>query len=102
MVIEWLRVQVPAEVRETYVKTDAEIWTRFLETCPGFLGKEVWLNLEKPEEVVFMIRWESLELWQSIPQRELERVDREFTAAMGASYPIVEFNKYQIRKFSSA
>ncbi len=44
MLIELLKFKIAAEMRETCIQKDAEIWTTALAKYPGFLGKEVWIN----------------------------------------------------------
>jgi uncharacterized protein (TIGR03792 family) len=100
MVIEWLKFTVTPELREQFVQKDAEIWTAVLASYPGFLNKEVWISSDRLEEVVAVIRWESLEQWQAIPAEVLEQTEARFAAAMGDSYEMVEADKFQVRKFS--
>ncbi|MBD2740708.1 TIGR03792 family protein [Coleofasciculus sp. FACHB-1120] len=102
MVIEWLQVRVAPELREKYIQKDGEIWTAFLARCPGFLGKEVWLNPNDPTEVILVIRWATREQWKSVPPESLEEIERQFVQAMGEAFPIVQLAEYQIRKFPQA
>ncbi|MBD1878814.1 TIGR03792 family protein [Coleofasciculus sp. FACHB-T130] len=102
MVIEWLQVRVPPELREKYIQKDGEIWTAFLAGCPGFLGKEVWLNPNEPTEVILVIRWATREQWKSVASERLEEIERQFVQAMGEAFPIVQLAEYQIRKFPQA
>lgn len=99
MLIEWLKVKVPPELREQYIQKDDEIWTPLLSSYPGFAGKEVWINPQDPTEIVMVIHWESQDGWKSIPAETLEETDRQFTQAMGQSFPFVEEGEYQVRKF---
>ncbi|MDX2243029.1 MAG: TIGR03792 family protein [Leptolyngbyaceae cyanobacterium bins.302] len=101
MVIEWLKFEVTADRRETFIQNDEEIWTATLAKYPGFMGKEVWLAAENPKEVVCVIQWQSFEAWKSIPADVLEATDKQFTRKMGAgSFKLVESNAYQLRKFA--
>lgn len=75
MVIEELTVTMPAERVDAYLARDAEIWTPFLETCDGYLGKETWLPSDRPGTVVLIIRWASMEQWKSITPDEVDTVD---------------------------
>lgn len=102
MLIEWLKVRVPAERSEKYIRTDEEIWTAFLATCPGFLGKDVWINPDRPSEIIMVIRWASKEEWKSIPQERLEEVEQQFAQTLGDAVPIIESAEYQVRKVPSA
>ncbi|MFH7027698.1 MAG: TIGR03792 family protein [Heteroscytonema crispum UTEX LB 1556] len=99
MVIELLKVKIPPEQREKYIQKDAEIWTKALAKYPGFIGKEVWINPNNPQEVILIIRWATLEQWKAIPQAELDAIAKHFDSTMGKSYPIVESLEYQVRKF---
>jgi uncharacterized protein (TIGR03792 family) len=100
MVIEWLKFTVTSELREQFVQKDAEIWTVVLASYPGFLNKEVWISSDRLDEVVAVIRWESLEQWQAIPAEVLDQTEAKFAAAMGDTYQMVGAEKYQVRKFS--
>ena len=99
MVIECLRVHVIPELRERFVQKDEEIWTSMLSSYPAFLGKEVWISPDESSEVMLIIRWESFEGWQAIPESELQRVEDEFNTAMNGAYEIVDSYRYQVRKF---
>src|SRR6476646_3065258 len=99
MVIEWLKIKVAPEMREQYIQKDAEIWTAFLAECPGFLGKEVWINAEDATEVVLVIRWASKKIWKSVPSDRLAATEQRCAQALAGNYPIVEAGEYQVRKF---
>ncbi|MEB3886576.1 TIGR03792 family protein [Lyngbya sp. CCY1209] len=95
MVVEWLQFKVPPDEWEAFIRRDEEVWTEGLKQFPGFVGKEIWVDPEK-EEVIAVIRWETREQWKSIPQSELDRLDRQ----MGdLKMPIVNSGEYQVRKF---
>lgn len=100
MIIEWLKFRVSPEAREKFIQQDALIWTTNIAKYSGFLGKEVWINPNIPEEVVIVIRWESLEKWKSIPQTELAKIEQQFDQVMGEDeHKILESGEYQVRKF---
>lgn len=67
MVIELLRVTCPKEKQAAFIQRDSEVWTPGLAKHPGFLGKEVWVSPDKDDEVVLVIRWESMEHWRTFP-----------------------------------
>jgi hypothetical protein len=47
-------------------------------------------------EVVIVIRWQTKELWKSVPQSVIDELD----AKMGdLQMPIAESREYQVRKF---
>jgi uncharacterized protein (TIGR03792 family) len=100
MAIEWLKFIVSPELREKFIEKDAQIWTAKLATYPGYLGKEIWLNPDRPEEIIMIVRWESREQWKSIPLQDLEETERQFAKQMGNdSYKMTESLEYQVRKF---
>jgi hypothetical protein len=48
---------------------------------------------------VLIIRWDTREHWDAVPEATLQAIAFKFDAAMGKSYPIVESSEYQVRKF---
>lgn len=101
MVIEWLNITVQADLREQFVQQDEEIWTSVLARYPGFLGKEVWISPDDLSNVVFVIRWNSFEDWQAIPQEVLDETEAQFREAMGGdTYEITVSKRFQVRKYS--
>jgi uncharacterized protein (TIGR03792 family) len=99
MVIELLKFRIAPEHREKYIQRDAEIWTAALVNYPGFLGKELWINPDNPDELVMVIRWETRELWKSILSEEVDAITERFDKDLGFSYEMVESSEYQVRKF---
>jgi uncharacterized protein (TIGR03792 family) len=98
VVIELLKFKVAPDLQENFIQKDAEIWTTALAEYPGFLGKEVWLNPDDPSEVTFIIRWETFEHLDAIPEQELEAIGAKFVQALGKFYPIAESANYQVLK----
>jgi uncharacterized protein (TIGR03792 family) len=96
MVIEWLKFSVPVDCQAEYLRKDEEIWTKFLASCDGFVSKEVWINPDVPEEIIFVIKWETREKWQAIAPNLLAEVEQKFTEAIGCSYPLIEIKKFNI------
>lgn len=95
MVIEWLQFKVPQDKWDAFLQRDEEVWTKGLKQYPGFIGKETWIDPKK-EEIVLVIRWETRQQWKSIPQAELDALDRR----MGdLRMQIVKSYEYQVRKF---
>jgi len=100
MVIEWLKFKVSPELRETFIQKDEEIWTTTLSKSSGFLGKEVWINPKKQDEVVLVAHWASREAWKSVSADLLKETDRQFSQALGEdTYKLIEEGEYQVRKF---
>lgn len=102
MVIEWLKFRVDSKSREQFIQKDEAIWTASLATYPGFLGKEVWIEPNAPERVIFTIRWQTREQWKSIPIKDLAAIEQKFSAIMremNIKYKMLESKEFQIRKF---
>lgn len=99
MVIEWLKVRVPAAQRERYIQVDDQIWTPALQQYPGFMGKETWISPEDDEVVIFVIRWRSREDWFAIPEDELAEINTRFDAAIDFSYTMEHSKEFQVRRF---
>ena len=102
MVIEWLTFRVDSESREEFIQKDEAIWTATLATYPGFLGKEVWIEPNSPDKVIFNIRWQTRKQWKSIPQKDLLATEKRFAqemAQMNISYKMTASREFQIRKF---
>ncbi|AFY56747.1 putative cyanobacterial protein, TIGR03792 family [Rivularia sp. PCC 7116] len=102
MVIELLKFRISPKDREKYIQRDAEIWTAALVDYPGFLGKELWINPNDPEELVMVIRWETRQQWKSILQEEIDAITEKFDKDLKFTYEIVESSEYQVRKFPNS
>jgi uncharacterized protein (TIGR03792 family) len=100
MVIEWLEFKVTPASREKFIQKDAEVWTPVLARYTGFLGKEIWINPLAPERVILVIRWQTKDDWQSVPQTVLEETEKKFAQQMGKDeYKMITATEYQVRKF---
>ena len=102
MVIEWLKFRVDSESREKFIQEDDAIWTASLAIYPGFLGKEVWIEPNEPNKVIFTIRWQTREQWKSIPAKDLAEIEQQFSQVMrekNISYKMIESKEFQVRKF---
>ncbi|HEY9736639.1 MAG TPA: TIGR03792 family protein [Trichocoleus sp.] len=100
MVIEWLKFRMAPENREKYIEIDNQIWTAALRRYPGFISKEVWLDPNDLEAVIYVIRWSTREQWKAIPEDELDQVTAEFDAALGFEYEMAESSEFQVRRFA--
>jgi len=73
MVIEELRLKVPADVKAVWLNAEIEIWEPWLSSQDGFLGRQLFWDKEK-EEALILVNWKSKELWKSIPMSEVKIV----------------------------
>ena len=96
MVIEWLTFAVPADEQDEWLDIEESIWTRFLETQPGFVRKEVWVEDNSPDLVHAVIWWESLALWKQITPEQVDAVDQR----MGKAWRACTMRVYDVRRQS--
>ena len=77
MVIEELRLKVPANSKEVWLNAEKEIWDPWLSSKEGFLGRQLFWDEEK-EEALILVNWKSKKLWKSIPMSEVNLVQEKF------------------------
>jgi len=77
MVIEELRLKVPAESKSAWLNAEKEIWDPWLSSQDGFLGRQLFWNKEK-EEALILVNWKSKELWKNIPMSEVNVLQEKF------------------------
>jgi uncharacterized protein (TIGR03792 family) len=52
------------------------------------------------DEVIMLIRWQTRDQWKSIPQQDLDTIEKQFAQKMqGKKYQMLESLEYQVRKF---
>ena len=76
-VTEELRLKVPAQYKEVWLKTEKQIWDPWLSSQVGFLGRQLFWDKEK-EEALILVNWKSKKLWKSIPMLEVNIVQEKF------------------------
>ena len=77
MVIEELRLKVPADLKKTWLSAEQEIWEPWLSSQDGFLGRQLFWDKEN-EEALILVNWKSRKLWKSIPISEVNVVQQKF------------------------
>ena len=77
MVIEELRLKVPADIKAAWLNAEKEIWDPWLSSQDGFLGRQLLWDKEK-EEALILVNWKSKKLWKSIPMSEVNLVQARF------------------------
>ena len=77
MVVEELRLKVPAYSKATWLNAEKKIWEPWLSSQDGFLGRELFWDEEK-EEALILVTWKSKKLWKSIPMSEVNVVQEKF------------------------
>ncbi len=89
MVIEELRLKVPANVKSAWLNAEKEIWEPWLSSQDGFLGRQLFWDKEK-EEALILVKWKSKKLWKSIPMSEVNVVQQKFEDNVKAALNVGE------------
>ncbi len=89
MVIEELRLKVPAVSKGAWLNAEKEIWDPWLSSQEGFLGRQLFWNKEK-EEALILVNWKSKELWKNIPMSEVNVVQKKFEDKVKAALNVGE------------
>ena len=95
-IVEHLRIHVPKNEIDAWIKAEKASWGPWLESQKGFLGRQIFWD-PKSEDATLLISWESRTKWKLIPKSEIdkvqtifERVARENTAKdIGNPFPLV-------------
>ena len=77
LIIEELRLNVPAKYKKVWLKAEKQIWEPWLAKQDGFLGRQIFYNEEK-EEALLLVKWENKKLWKNIAVEEVNRVQNIF------------------------
>ena len=89
MVIEELRLKVPADAKAAWLNAEKEIWDPWLSSQEGFLGRQLFWDKEK-EEALILVTWESKKLWKSIPLSEVNVIQEQFEDNVKTSLKVEE------------
>ena len=89
MVIEELRLKVPADAKEAWLNAEKKIWEPWLSSQDGFLGRQLFWNKEK-EEALILLNWKSKSFWKSIPMSEVNIVQQKFEDKVKADLNVGE------------
>ena len=80
VVVEHLRLKVPAGAREAWLEAEQESWGPWLRRQDGFLRRDLLWDAER-EEGLLLIHWRSRRQLLAIPDKEIEAVQDQFEAA---------------------
>ena len=76
-VIEELRLQIPAELKEQWLEAEKNVWEPWLIKQDGFLGRQIFWDKDN-EEALILVSWENKQLWKKIPSEEVNKVQTNF------------------------
>ena len=75
VVVEFLTFSVePAELA-AWLGVEEAVWSRYLETVPGFIRKEMWQPADRPGTMHAVIWWESRDAWKAVTDEEVAMGD---------------------------
>ena len=77
VVVEVLRLKVPAADREAWLEAERQSWEPWLQAQSGFLERRIYWDADS-EEGVLLIHWASRRQWHGIATAEVERVQERF------------------------
>ena len=89
MVIEELRLKVPAASKAAWLNAEKEIWDPWLSSQEGFLWRQLFWDKER-EEALILVSWESKKLWKSIPLSEVNVIQEKFEDNVKTSLKLEE------------
>ena len=76
-ITEELRLRVPLEYKDNWIKAEKQVWEPWLTNKKGFLGREIFYNKNKQEALV-LVKWANRKLWKSISETEVNKVQSIF------------------------
>lgn len=83
VVIEHLRLQVPAGAQQAWLQAELQTWDPWLRQQKGFLGREVLWD-STCQEGVLLIHWANHHDWKAIPPHTVTATQDSFEAAAKA------------------
>ena len=77
LVTEELRLKVPSNFKDVWLKTEKKVWEPWLSIQDGFLGRQIFWDKEK-EEALILVNWKNKKLWKSISMEEVNELQEKF------------------------
>ena len=76
-IVEHLKLDVPKEFKNAWLKAEEGSWEPWLLKQDGFLGRQLFWD-PKVQEATLLIGWESRTVWKNISQTEINQVQKDF------------------------
>ena len=89
LITEELRLEIPTEFKEVWLRAEKEVWEPWLSKQDGYLGREIFWNVEK-EEALILVNWENKKLWKSISMKEVNEIQEKFEEIVKKSLNVNE------------
>ena len=74
-IVEELRLNVPVKYKDTWLKSEKEVWEPWLLKQDGFLGRKIFYN-QKKEEALLLVKWKNKNLWKKISDEEVNNMQK--------------------------
>ena len=92
-IVEELRLSVPLEYKEIWLKAEEEVWDPWLSKQDGFLGRTIFYN-QKTEEALLLVKWQDRKLWKNISDDEVNKMQKIYEKTVTSSLG-VETNPFE-------
>ena len=76
-VVEHLRLSVPIDQKEIWLRAEMSSWQPWLEQQSGFLHRDLYWD-PQVQEAVLLIYWASREQWKAITPDAVDQVQQHF------------------------
>ena len=77
IITEELRLKIPSNFKEVWLKAEKEVWEPWLSIQDGYLGRKLFWDKEK-EEALILVNWKNKRLWKSISMKEVDEMQEKF------------------------
>jgi len=92
-IVEELRLIVPFEYKETWLKAEEEVWEPWLSKQDGFLGRKIFYN-QQSGEALLLVKWKNRKLWKNISDEEVNKIQKIYEETV-KGYLGIETNPFQ-------
>ena len=76
-IVEHLKLDVPKQFKNAWLKAEEGSWEKWLLKQDGFLGRQLFWD-PRGEEATLLIGWKSRSVWKKISQSEINLVQQDF------------------------
>ena len=83
-ITEELRLTVPADLKETWLEAEKNIWEPWLSSQNGFLGRQIFWDKEN-EEALILVKWKNRDFWKNISIKEVNKIQERFEKEVQSS-----------------
>ena len=77
LIVEELRLKIPKEFKDVWLKAEKNIWEPWLSNQDGFLGRQIFWDKER-EEALILVNWKNKKLWKNISKEQVDEIQKKF------------------------